>query len=575
MAMSLKKIGALAVGGAMVATALASGVSAEVTIIGSVTKDIFVKNGQPNCYIVVGANAPSTMDVVSAADIAATIGSLCYKETTVEDGKADISVHVSAKSDDKLLYNGSGYYDKYGNRVFGNATESDKQYALFITAADSDYADDLASNYTVLNSSSDKKILGDIYKINVTYTYSLGDLPTLMKVEDIDPNDWYNNNDDAGEILLVELSNSSGNGEVDLYKKDAAYMVLAYKDGDTKVSNTTISPLKVGEYIPFLGKEKAIVKISTDDDYIALGDPVKVGTLKEGETYELPNGYAVKIAGVYKEVNGNGTKVDVQILKDGKVVYEKTDKTPFSVIYKDVGVIVHAAWSNVAETTGFAEVLIADNVKKIELGKEYIPDWKAYAVVWDSNNETLVLKDDINNDDINKLVGLELQYWGDNQEGLSNGDEIDIAGDYAKFKLDDEGKTNYLYGYFEMDDTQDAELSIGQKVSVLNADITLNNIMASGIKPCLVKTPITKLDTEVSLDNADKNLVLIGGPVANKLTKELIDMGKLENITNNSPPTIAVVKGVANGHDVVVVAGGNREKTREAAEKLMEILTSQ
>ncbi|WP_456471578.1 S-layer protein, partial [Methanocaldococcus sp.] len=73
MAMSLKKIGALAVGGAMVATALASGVSAEVTIIGNINKDIFVKNGQPNCYIVVGANAPSTMDVVSAADIAATI----------------------------------------------------------------------------------------------------------------------------------------------------------------------------------------------------------------------------------------------------------------------------------------------------------------------------------------------------------------------------------------------------------------------------------------------------------------------------------------------------------------------
>ncbi|NPA62993.1 MAG: S-layer protein, partial [Methanococci archaeon] len=79
MAMSLKKIGALAVGGAMVATALASGVAAEVTKIGfSDYKDLkadLVKDGQPNCYVVVGANAPSTMDVVSAADIAAKIGS--------------------------------------------------------------------------------------------------------------------------------------------------------------------------------------------------------------------------------------------------------------------------------------------------------------------------------------------------------------------------------------------------------------------------------------------------------------------------------------------------------------------
>ncbi|WP_456418771.1 S-layer protein, partial [Methanocaldococcus infernus] len=94
MAMSLKKIGAIVVGGAMVATALASGVSAEVTVIGEVSKDIFVKNGQPNCYVVVGANAPSTMDVVSAADVAAAIGSLCYKESTVDTGKAKICVET-------------------------------------------------------------------------------------------------------------------------------------------------------------------------------------------------------------------------------------------------------------------------------------------------------------------------------------------------------------------------------------------------------------------------------------------------------------------------------------------------
>uniref|UniRef100_UPI000593A914 S-layer protein n=1 Tax=Methanothermococcus thermolithotrophicus TaxID=2186 RepID=UPI000593A914 len=83
--------------------------------------------------------------------------------------------------------------------------------------------------------------------------------------------------------------------------------------------------------------------------------------------------------------------------------------------------------------------------------------------------------------------------------------------------------------------------------------------------------PIAKLDSEVSLDTADKNLILVGGPVVNALTKELVDAGKVA-IDNKSPATLAAVQDAANGNDVLVVAGGDREATREAAKALLEMI---
>ncbi|HIP83989.1 MAG TPA: S-layer protein, partial [Methanothermococcus okinawensis] len=72
-----------------------------------------------------------------------------------------------------------------------------------------------------------------------------------------------------------------------------------------------------------------------------------------------------------------------------------------------------------------------------------------------------------------------------------------------------------------------------------------------------------KLDTEASLDT-DKYLILVGGPVVNKLTEELQKQGKI-NIDNNSPPTLVVVDG-----KILVVAGGDRYKTRKAALELIQ-----
>jgi len=558
MAMSLKKIGAIAVGGAMVATALASGVAAEVTTSGfsdyKELKDILVKDGQPNCYVVVGADAPSTMDVVSAADIAAQIGSLCYKEGKVEDGSADITVHAEANSDDFDL-----------KKDWNNSAMPANAYALFVAASDGDYSEKF-ENDTGKPSFMDNGVLGDADKINKTV--DLGDIATMMKVDDVDPSDWYDSDDDAGEIVMVELKNDTSDGFT-VYKKNMLYGTLVYKDDEENFANTT--KMEEGMRIPFLGKEMVVVDIDKDDDAIYLGTPVYDGIIKEGETYDLGNGYQVKIKAILKTTVNNTDvyKVDVQILKDGKVVAEKYDKAPLELEYKDdVGVTVHKAWENVGGDYGYAELVISKDLKKLELDEEYVTDWKAYAVL--NDNGTMKLEDDLNDNNVDKVVGIALRYDGDKLDDLDSGDEVDIL-DYVKFKLDDEDSNDKLKVYFSMDKDVDATLNIGEKVKALNAEVKLKDIKANAVEPVSLTAPIAKLDTEVSLDTADKNLVLVGGPVANKLTKELVDAGKLA-LDNNSPATIALIPDAANGHDVIVVAGGDREKTREAALELIKNL---
>ncbi len=558
MAMSLKKIGSLMIGGAMVATALASGVSA-VEKIGFTDykelKDELVKDGQPNCYVVVGANVPSTMDVVSAADIAAKIGSLCYKESELTTGSADLKVHVSADAS-KVEFNTSA------NNTFYYAVSPD----------DGDYPIS-----TIVYGST---------TYNTTNTYGVTrTLSTLVKIDDVDlKSTTYENDDDGIELGFYVLKNESYELGVDL----VGYASVITKDGALDTSDTALIP---GLEIPFLGQPYIIVKLDTDNDDILLGKLVYNGVLSEGESYDLGNGYEAKIKAVLEPTSGGTAKVDVQILKDGKVIAEKFDTVsntdPLVVVGNSVGVVVVNAYKNVAQTTGYADVYLVNNIKTLHLGDKYEGDYKIYAVVQSSPDEIKISKDtDIQSTTYDGykvyktgdgiICGIALvddtDPTNDDNKLGSKGDTFSAVDDYFKFKVDDKIGTDTYKVYVYSDVTKDAKVDVGQTVSVLNADITLNKICAESITPVTLTAPIAKLDTEIgSLDKADKNLVLVGGPVANKLTKELVDMGKLQ-LNNTSPATIALIKGVANGHDVIVVAGGDREKTREAALALIKNL---
>lgn len=99
-----------------------------------------------------------------------------------------------------------------------------------------------------------------------------------------------------------------------------------------------------------------------------------------------------------------------------------------------------------------------------------------------------------------------------------------------------------------------------------------------------ITTPITVLDDEImaaGLDSVDSNLILVGGPVVNKVTAALADkLGvptTYEEWAANETLKAGVVKYIDNcptigGHGVVLVAGADRDGTKAAAEALMEYL---
>jgi len=325
--------------------------------------------------------------------------------------------------------------------------------------------------------------------------------------------------------------------------------------------------------IPLLGETYRIVDV--DDKKIYLGKEAYSGTMGEGETYDLGNGYQVKIERVLQTVETNEAKVNVEILKDGKVVKTKDDKIPFVVRYKDVGVIVYDAYKNIAETQGYASVIITKDVKEYELGKEFVNDWKLYAIT--TTVDSLKL---IDNKDFSKksdksaktkylevggkeVYGLALKYDGDKFDKLDSGSTVDFANDYAILEFTDDDESGKLFARYKMEVSKEVSLNIDEKTEILGTTLELKDIKAEGQRVVPVKTPVAKLDTEVSLDT-DKYLILVGGPVANRLSEELQKEGKID-ITNDSPATLQVVD-----NRILVVAGGDREKTREAALYLIE-----
>ncbi|WP_459202498.1 S-layer protein [Methanococcus sp. CF] len=549
MAISIKKIISIGLGGLMLGSTFCSSAFAveKVGDVDSFVSDI-VSTDNSNVDIIVGSNSVAS-DVVSAANIAAKIGSLSFLENE-GTSSATLSVSASASSDDFDLLNDDAGDDSINFTSNGNG--------LFIACADGDCADALADNSyyddsTGLDADNGAK--------------SLGKLSTLSSVDDTDPSDWFNSDDDAYEFLFARLTNDSN--EWNINKEGLTYAVLSFADDASSFDNiTTLCP---GKRIPFMGEEWVIIGMSADKDSFALGKEVYDGVIKEGESYTLGNGYEVKILSIIQSLadEDDTCKVQAQLLKDGKVITEVFDSPKLNMCSNGIGVRINSAWQNVGSDYGYAELVIVDNMKCLYLGEEYIPDWETYGILKVGN--TLEYTDDFKSFEYGqKKVGLALKYVGDDLEDISSGDEISIA-NYGTFTFDDEDEDDKLSVFFEMNEEKEVSIIENQKVNVLNAEIIANEISTENEKSVTVNAPVVKLDTETSMESSENPLILIGGPVVNSVTKELTSAG-LITIDGESLATLAVVSDAANGYDVLVVAGGDRSATTEAANALIAMI---
>ncbi|MCD6496478.1 MAG: S-layer protein [Candidatus Aenigmarchaeota archaeon] len=93
-----------------------------------------------------------------------------------------------------------------------------------------------------------------------------------------------------------------------------------------------------------------------------------------------------------------------------------------------------------------------------------------------------------------------------------------------------------------------------------------------------IKNSISKMESEVSTDSLNRDLVLLGGPCANGLVAELLEMSKTNpdcaTEFTAEYPTEGVIKVVddawSSGHKALIVAGVNRQATRDLAVKVMQ-----
>ena len=71
-----------------------------------------------------------------------------------------------------------------------------------------------------------------------------------------------------------------------------------------------------------------------------------------------------------------------------------------------------------------------------------------------------------------------------------------------------------------------------------------------------------------------RNLILVGGPVANTIVSELVDLGETTmEMWETSEGDVVLIEDVYSiGHDVLIVAGADRDKTESAAVDLIDSL---
>ncbi|MBA2862820.1 S-layer protein [Methanococcus maripaludis] len=524
----LKKIGCILFGSTLLSTSFMAVYALEkYGNVNDFLDDDLVKNGNPDVYIVVGENS-AALDVTSANQISAKIGTLTYSEIVIEE-ESTVEYQIIGKSESINLLDGTDKLDSTG---------TEKSWIL-VTAADDSY-----SNY--FNNDEGNSFSYSGFS-EADQTKSLGEFGYLLELDDMDPENHFESDDDATEIIFTRIidSNKNVNSQTFDIGKDMVYASIIYPN---QVSAFKLSKeLKEGYEIPFLGDRYRIVKIDENEGIIYLGTPSYDGTIEQNEYISLGE-YQVVLGEILE--SEDKYSVQISVLRNGKIIKEHTeilssDKS-FSFIAGGIGVTVHDVWLNSAADTGYADITICKSILELELGEEYIDDWEVRTV--NNNGGTI----DFLKTYEDSAVGIALVYTGSDVERIKDGDKLEIA-DYVKLVFDDEDDLDKMIAQYKAERTVTTGSTGGTVIT------------QSG------KVPEVILDIEIELDEADKNLILIGGPVANKLTEELQNDGKI-NIDNESPATAILVEGAANGNDVLVVAGGDRYSTESAVLSIINLI---
>lgn len=575
--MKVRKIAALGIGAAMVGATLGIA-NAQASLP---PKEFFVKDGAPNVKIVVGANAPSTMDVASASDVAVALGSLLYTAEEVEASGVSVVVKKDATyyPGDIPVY--SNFYEDTG--VDPNATNE----AL----------DDLADDAFWWNGSAYNGSYDTWVAVTPKFVEEVDNMDEIKGDKQIDWDLQIENLEliDAEQDVIeyppktADLKIPAGNFTILLN-----YVITKWEKtttendsvwGSLKQTETTDTVIDDDNPGGYTAVETVYDGISAEDTFTVLGTSYYVlEVLDDGLKYGTDHGVQWFHVGDVKEFDGYKIKtVDISIspankvlleitAPDGRsdlVIIEKTD--PPSAIdvstksdkFEEGELIIQLDDTFVGiDGNLIAQLEVKTNVVEVHSGDELLSGWLVNFGIENGVIKWITLS---NKDDL-------------------EGSTLDILGKYKMYYKseivaedvdDDDVKEYAVKSYIVVEPTEKVydtkELKVGDELEGWTIDkITAGTYTEITVMP--PTEPITYLDTEIDVNAVDSNLILIGGPVANAITKYLVDQGLSTVDWEASEGDLEYIEGAFGEYGALIVAGKDRYATREAAKELMAYL---
>jgi len=614
--MKVKKIAALAIGAAMVGATI--GFASAQPTVPNIPKSFFVNpDGTPNVKIVVGSNA-AAMDVASAADIAVALGSLLYTEkevqaqgdyvkitenippateamwtlyafnytTITEDhgitNTSDVTPNGWPTSYDQLpadyWYNGAAFTANYSewNANFNVPTtlkgkdESGKyKFDWHITISHPSLVSTNPSNWnqTAPPKSADIAVEPGQFHIlvdYVLYNYSVTTTETVTKGSPEWGTHSYTENVTNYYIGDKEEMNAAGGTEV----------------------GVVFPGIEAGDTFTVFGQEYHVLSVGNDtftaghvagDQWYQVGQPQAIpGTNWVVNVLDIS--ITDQRALITVKDSATGAESDQIILNQNQPIYlcESDGSIQTCDSFPGQADLVLKLEDTFVGIDGHLIASIYAEYNIQSLGPVFHPadGWNATVHTSDGyiTNITLVNAKELKGNPLDIFGSYNLMYKYV-QKGY---DEYwnPAAGEFVKAPKGKEFIVAYAYMCLKEKEGQviEKELKVGDQVpgtGYVVSEITAN-VTQIELKP--VTQPITVMDFEVNMENPGANLILVGGPVANKITKWLVEQNISKVNWYNSTGDIEYLPGALGGKDVVIVAGANRNDTRAAAEALMQYI---
>ena len=614
--MKVKKIAALAVGAAMVGATIGF---ASATNVPQIPKSFFVKNdGTPNVKIVVGSNA-AAMDVASAADIAVALGSLLYTTEQVEAQNAYVKVKevIPPKTEAKWTI----YAFNYTTITVDHNISSISDWPMNYSALENydDYwwnGAAFTANYTQWEDGF--KVSKDLKeKDSVNDKYSVDWHININKVElkSLDPKNWSKAVPPKKADLVIppgsmtilvdyvlynytytkKVKVSPGNPEfgVSPTYKYVNKTVIGDKEEvpDHVVKNETYLPgVKPGDDFTVFGQKYHVYKVGDGTFTVGFVGEKDPDWFKLHESRVIGDRWKVTIQDI--GIKQNSAIILVTDTENNQQVTVLINSTaPAYIYYDDSGQLT---WSHspVTEAGLYLELrstfvgidnTIMASIYYVYDMKKYTSDnfhpaagWNAtigtyqYNGKWYIANVTLINDKKFEGNPLDILGAYDLMYKFVTHEY----DEYFNGTDVVKAPKKKHFITAYAYICLKEKEGKviEKELKVGDKLP--DSDYTVEEIGATFdqivLKPAT--QPITVMDFEVNVSDPGSNLILVGGPVANSVTKYLVDEGKSKVDWYNSPGDVEYIPDAFGSYGAVIVAGATRNETKVAAEALMQYL---